>query len=129
MGGNGMEWNTVLGLSASLLAGRVTRVPPNYPLVRGICPSLEHQDPEALSGALRRQNFPSTGGGAMPALGAMQEPIPDLKRSVLPIGIIHASWKSRKPDLVPGHKTLKLVSIVTPQPQIITCSSSVLGDM
>ena len=72
-----MEWNTVLGLSASLLAGRVTRVPPNYPLVRSICPSLEHQDPEALSGALRRQNFPSTGGGAMPALGAMQEPIPD----------------------------------------------------
>ena len=108
----------MLGLSASLLAGRVTRVSPNYPLVRGICPSLEHQDPEALSGALRRQNFPSTGGGAMPALGAMQEPIPDLKRSVLPIGIIHASWESRKPDLITGHETLKFVSIVATHPQI-----------
>merc|ERR1712215_309463 len=70
--------------SASLLAGRVTRVSPNYPLVRGICSSLEHQDPEALSGALRRQNFPSTGGSAIPALGAMQEPIPDcIKNSQL----------------------------------------------
>ena len=90
--GNGMEWNTVLGLSASLLAGRVTRVSPNYPLVQGICSSLEHQDPEALSGALRRQNFPSTGGGAMPALGAMQEPIPDLKSVYSQLEKIHASW-------------------------------------
>ena len=32
---NGMEWNIVLGLSASLLAGRVTKVSLSYPMVRG----------------------------------------------------------------------------------------------
>ena len=107
-----MEWNTVLGLSASLLAGRVTRVSPNYPLVRGICSSLEHQDPEALSGALRRQNFPSTGGGAMPALGAMQEPIPDFIR-VLLVGQIPCSLATQetRPEQA-GHKFSTLTAAV-----------------
>ena len=33
-----MEWYCVLGLSASLLAGRTTNVPKGCPLVRGTCP-------------------------------------------------------------------------------------------
>ena len=34
----------------------------------------------------RGQHLPSTGGGAMPALGAMQEPIPDFSLVLLPFG-------------------------------------------
>ena len=94
------------------------RVSPGYPLVQGTCPTLEKPGPWGPIGNLRWQDLPSTGGSAIPALGAMQEPIPDLKRSVLPIGIIHASWESRKPDLITGHETLKFVSIVATHPQI-----------
>ena len=39
--------------------------------------TFEHQNPEALNGILQRCNFPSAGGSTRPALGAMQEPIPD----------------------------------------------------
>ena len=79
-----MEWNIVLGLSACLLAGGATRVSPGDPLVQGTCPTLEKPGPWGPIGNLRWQDFPSTGGSAIPALGAMQEPIPDcIKNSQL----------------------------------------------
>ena len=43
-------------------------------------------------------NFPFTGGGAMPAFGAMQEPIPDFCWVYSKVEKILSSWQSRKPD-------------------------------
>ena len=52
---------------------------PNYPLVRGNPHISEHQDPEALHGIQSRGTSPFAGGVQVQQLGAMQEPIPDLK--------------------------------------------------
>ena len=51
------------------------------PLVRGNPHISEHlhQDPEALNGIKIRGTSPFAGGVQVQQLGAMQEPIPDLK--------------------------------------------------
>ena len=72
-------WNKWLGLSASLLAGRTNRVPPECSLVRGNIAHPVNQNLQILTSLKELQMyFPFTGWRASPALGAMQEPIPDL---------------------------------------------------
>ena len=69
----------LLGLSASLLAGRTNRVPPVCSLVRGNIAHPVNQDPQIrISFKELQMYFPFTGWRASSALGAMQEPIPDL---------------------------------------------------
>ena len=73
-----MEWNgiKVLGLSASLLAGRASRLPqmPPGPGQHTTFKNHNHKGQELSTWV----HLPFTGGRASPALGAMQEPIPDL---------------------------------------------------
>ena len=68
-----------LGLSASVLAGRTNRVPPVCSLVWGNIAHPVNQDPQILISFKELQmHLPFNGWRANPALGAMQEPIPDL---------------------------------------------------
>ena len=72
---NGMEWNKLLGLSASLLAGGAAWIMDTQKLLPGpgqSNPASKYQK----YGTLSRQHFP-TGWRAIPVC-AMQEPIPDL---------------------------------------------------
>ena len=74
-----MEWNgiKVLGLSASLLAGRASRLPqmPPGPGQHTTFKNHNHKGQELSTWV----HLPFTGGRASPALGAMQEPIPDFR--------------------------------------------------
>ena len=68
-----MEWNRLLGLSASLLAGGAAWFNPK------LLPGPGKENPASKYqkyGTLSRQHFP-TGWRAIPVC-AMQEPIPDL---------------------------------------------------
>ena len=72
-----MEWNGICGLDSRLLCLPVGQ--PRFPKVTP-CPgqhtSFKYLNPEARIALSAWVNFPFTGGGAMPAMGAMREPIP-----------------------------------------------------
>ena len=72
---NGMNYGCLDSQPLSLPVGQPRS--PKMPPGPGHDPTFEHQNPEALNGILQRCDFPSAGGSTKPALGAMQEPIPD----------------------------------------------------